>query len=692
MRQEEMGHRLTAIARMSSEAAQLDAIRQQADTLVRAAAGIEVVLRICAKDEKGRRRDVACALLSAALDAARMAAENGSPHGPRFIAAVEAAVRQLAATEGLDAESRIRLAQVYARAELEAPTDAKLTPEMVASTTTQVVQQMPDVAGMLTAVLRQAGQDPLRAHASLGEALAALPDDARAGFVQVISSQDGPVAQRLALYWLLDRVPGVRLAAATALLGRANADQLEAQVASSLPSIRKWLPAEPARAMVDAAIRASLRRGGAPAPRTAWKVRRATASLPDGAGAQSIAALVQQGRRRGVALLLLKQGHGVKDAFIQDCASVSEQERFLGEIGRQIALFEIRPDYIPAALSRALGDGAAHGSLPAAGLIDMAEIWGGEALTPDASDPPAILAAIGGDEALATRTDAERDALLGLCGAMVADLEHFDSWFEDSASLAEQLTAARGRKGREAAVWRHLEVRRDWWARQLAVCAATLRAASVPDPAMWLAFAASAGALVEQCALRRIPIMEHVADLTLGVADGRPASKEPEGPPLRAKAPRPAKRGELGQLLAGTGVSEAYVQGYLTALAVAPRPVSLQAWLGTLLGGVEFRGEGKVQRVVDVVIMRATQLDRDAGDQATMSKAIAALDEGALRDWASGFSALVAATKGAWPAGALAAADRRMLRTLEMAGKDGDMDGLRAVLPSWITARHALRR
>ena len=63
-------------------------------------------------------------------------------------------------------------------------------------------------------------------------------------------------------------------------------------------------------------------------------------------------------------------------------------------------------------------------------------------------------------------------------------------------SLEQQRAAiarARTEKGRESAVWKHLESRRGWWARQFAVSAATLQSASDPD--LWLSFATVAQAL-----------------------------------------------------------------------------------------------------------------------------------------------------------------------------------------------------
>jgi len=264
----------------------------------------------------------------------------------------------------------------------------------------------------------------------------------------------------------------------------------------------------------------------------------------------------------------------------------------VGEIGDQIALLEIHPDYVPSALSRALGDGAMYASLPAPGLVDMLAIWDGEALSPRASDPRAILAAIGADEALAAKTDAERGVLLELSGTAVSDIPHFESWFEDSAKLAASLALARGKQARQAAVWQRLETRRDWWARQLAVCAATLKASSSPDQVMWLSLAVSAQALLDQSPLRNIGIMEHIVECSLQAADGRPGREEPDEPELHVTAMRPEKRGELARLLATAGISEAYVQGYLTGLAVCPRRVSVDSWLGALLGGIEFRVNG----------------------------------------------------------------------------------------------------
>jgi hypothetical protein len=61
--------------------------------------------------------------------------------------------------------------------------------------------------------------------------------------------------------------------------------------------------------------------------------------------------------------------------------------------------------------------------------------------------------------------------------------DHLDSWFEDTGPLREAIGRARTETGQETAVWKHLETRRDWWARILASSAAVLQGAGDP---VWL--------------------------------------------------------------------------------------------------------------------------------------------------------------------------------------------------------------
>lgn len=228
----------------------------------------------------------------------------------------------------------MRFAQIYARSGLEPPKAAMLTSEVVDSSDLDAgatsIRPAPNIDALLEEVLKSVEGDPLQVHAALNELFAAMPMDVRSHVVTSVAARSGDLESRLARYWLLDRAPDIRLAAATGLLDQARMGRIATDVAASLAMVRKWLPEEPSRAVLDEAITAVLRQGGAANPANPWAVHCVLTSLPDGAGAQSIAAAVQRGKRRGVALLLLKQGHDVKDAFIVDSATAAQQKAAAG--------------------------------------------------------------------------------------------------------------------------------------------------------------------------------------------------------------------------------------------------------------------------------------------------------------------------------------------------------------------------
>lgn len=72
--------------------------------------------------------------------------------------------------------------------------------------------------------------------------------------------------------------------------------------------------------------------------------------MPDGANAQSIAAAVRRGGRRGVVVLHLGQGFGIKDAFVVPCDSATEQKRMVATVLEEMAAVEVSPDFVPRAL------------------------------------------------------------------------------------------------------------------------------------------------------------------------------------------------------------------------------------------------------------------------------------------------------------------------------------------------------
>ncbi|PZQ48773.1 MAG: hypothetical protein DI556_13220 [Rhodovulum sulfidophilum] len=668
---------IAAIADTTDEGAYARLVRDGGLALLADAAAVADVADAVACPEDDAATRAAMALLSQALDEARMALENDAPEGEALITAVAEVLAARDAARPFTPAARLRLAQVYARAGLVPPPFAILASETMAGS--EVAREMPDLGALLEPILKEVGDAPLQVHAALDELFAGIPSELAAMLVSMTIARPGALEPRLGLYWLLDPRPEVRLAAAVALLTRAEVGTLAPDLAALLPALRKLLPDDPARAALDAAIRRRMCDGGPRAEVPAVTIHRAAASLPDGAGAQSLVAAIQRGGRRGVAMAMLKQGHGVKDAFVIPCNSASEQRRVLARVLNEIETFDLPPVALAEALARGLGEGLALDLLPAPGLVDLAEIWGPDALAPAAGDTGAILAAIGGSDALEALPAARRAALVKESIDWMDCFGQIDSWFEDTAALRAAIARARTDKGRETAVWAHLETRRDWWARHFAVSAAVLR--SAPEPTPWLSFAAVAQALLDERSLRRIPIMVDIVDQTLEAFEARNSG----APSREAGAP-------IGTLLAGAGIGEAYLRGYLAALSIAPLAPSPGAWLGPLLGGIEFPGEGVLDRLLEYVMQDANRVDDEAGDPANVARWLAPLGADGLRDWVAGFDALVAATRRCWPTKSLNADDKRVLRDVALVAKGSDGGALRAVLPAWVARRHASRR
>ncbi|RYH06355.1 UPF0149 family protein [Tropicimonas sp. IMCC6043] len=674
---------IAAIATAPDEATHARLLRDGARVLLADPAAIADVATAAVDPDSDATTQAAAALLSSALDEARMAAENDAPEGTALLDAVAAAITARDAGQPLAPVLRLRLARIYARAGLVPPPFATLTADVMAEAGA-ASEDMPDLNALLDPILQEIGDEPLQVHAALGELLAGLPAELAAMVVSMILARPGAVEARLGLYWLLDPQADLRLAAATVLLSRAETGGLAPDLAALLPAIRKWLPDDSTRAALDGAIRRQMRSGMARTEAPTAKIHRAAASLPDGAGAQSLIAAVQTGSRRGVAMAMLKQGHGVKDAFIIPCASATEQRQMLAGVLDEIETFDISPDALVAALARGLGEGLALGHLPAPGIVDLAERLGLAALIPAAAETDDILASIGAAEALAGLPAAHRTELVRASADWIELFDQADSWFEDTGTLRAAITRARTEKGSETAVWKHLGTRRDWWARHFAVSAATLKEEAGVEPAFWLSFAAVAQALLEGRSLKRIPIMAEIVAMTLEAHSEREGNASP--------VPRSEEQDGAGSLLAHAGVTEAYLHGYLAALAITPLEPAPEAWLGALLGGIAFPGQGALDQLMEFVVVQANLADDEAGDPETTARALAALDEDGLRDWAAGFDDLVAATRRSWPTKSLAADDKRVLRDIGQIAKGADGTTLRAVLPSWVARRHALRK
>ena len=198
------------------------------------------------------------------------------------------------------------------------------------------------------------------------------------------------------------------------------------------------------------------------------KIHRVVSSLIDGSGAQSISMAIQSGSRRALAVVLLKQSFGVKDAFVVPCASATEQKKMIGQILDEAGAVDTTADYAFSALSWGLADGQANGTMPAAGLLDVIETAGFGDLRPREADITDIVSEADPDGKVSALTARARGSLI-MASECWPDLFNIsDSWFEDSDASAAAIENATTQNVMNRKLWQHLEARRDFWQCRLA--------------------------------------------------------------------------------------------------------------------------------------------------------------------------------------------------------------------------------
>jgi hypothetical protein len=248
-----------------------------------------------------------------------------------------------------------------------------------------------------------------------------------------------------------------------------------------------------------------------------------------------------------------------------------------------------------------------------------------------------------------------------------------------------------------------LEDRRDHWAGVIARNALLLVAAG--EGAAAAEFVAVAAALTEGRPLRKTPIMEFVFDMSveawLDRGEGHGAggieldwSAGPASPGAAPLADVPAAgEGELAALIEAAGLTEPWLDGYLTGVCTAPLFVPPPDWLGPLLNLTveDTAPERAVQRVVELMGLRYNATLgalRAEGGAAVLPSEVPLLPI-----WADGYLTAWEATKPCWPAKALGREGKAVRKLLERA-TEGRIDraGFETMLPDWLTRRLAEQR
>jgi hypothetical protein len=411
-------------------------------------------------------------------------------------------------------------------------------------------------------------------------------------------------------------------------------------------------------------------------------------SLPDGTGSQSIIGVCSRGSTRAVAAAMIKEGHGIKDAYVIPCSSRGDQKTIVEQIEQAMTMHDVSPSYLAPATGFALGDGLARGAVTTPGFLDVAPMFGIGDVTPETGGHVALLAVVDPDGELAALSDNRRGRLIGKSRDWFSEHDISSSWFVSDATLMAALEEASTAASAKKIVAGHLEERRDRWAKIFARTALILRHDGNAPRDAWMSFAVVAQTLATGREIKKIPVFEDILGQTLEVAAERAMedlddelewdNEELEPPEIEAE-----RQGELAKLLTGSPLKPDQIDGYLTAVLIAPEFASPNEWLTPLMTGIKVKGHGSIQRILDILMLRYGALN-EAVIRGEIGGEVRDLPPKRFQAWTEGFAQAVDGIKGAWPQRALSRDDKQVLNLIRSAASDDLTKTLKPLLPSWL--------
>ena len=646
-------------------------------------------------------------LLSTVLDEARMARENGQQRGALFIKSLEAQLGKLVTSNDLSLRGSLAVSGTWVRAGLTPPDILAARQDVFTETEggDDPVALETLLDGLIDSLAGQHGDNVTVLHTLFSEMLPTVPPEVRRALIRLAVARPREIFAELGCAWLLDPGAEIRFGAVEGLSDRLAAGRASAQMLARLTILRSWLADAALRDRLDGLVRDAMRKGVVGAGREPErKLHRIIASPVDGSGAQSMAAAVQTRGSRSVAVVLLKQGFGVKDAYVLPCDSATEQRSILATLTDEIEALDVPRVYMEQALGIALGEGLEAGLAPVPGLVDVAQACGLDELRPLSASVEAMLELADPEGRVAGLTAQARGRLITASQHWPDAYPVLDSWFEDSDETMAALESARSHTALTRNMWRVLEARRAHWTALIARNALLLSAAGADHADEFIAVAA---ALKDGRDLKKTPVMTFICEQSIMVWMDR--REEPDGPfdaspdmsfasSPRASAKRtmphaaPEEAGELGKLLHPVGLTEPWLEGYLMGVCTAPLFVAPPDWLSPLihLVGPSLKTEKKLTRFVDLLMPRYNGVvsTLQAPDQDLLPA-----DIPLIPIWADGYLTAWEATKPSWPAKALGAKGKSIRKALEQA-TEGRIDPtvFQVTLPAWLRERFAAQK
>ncbi|MGL4413729.1 UPF0149 family protein [Roseinatronobacter monicus] len=623
-------------------------------------------------------------LLSRILDKARMNHENEEPGASDFFQILAAGLAERTEAGKLGAATCFQLCQAYLRSGLTPPDQLRTAPDAFDALAEDEMPELPDVADLAEGLVPD-GSTPFETYTGLREIVGAMPVQMTTAFLTQMIGQGDPRMIAVGRYFLLDPVAEMRDAAIAGFELLAESANVDAALLSDLILIRNWLPNGKA---LDTLIKAALRRepSGGTVPRP-WQLHRVMTSLPDGTGSQSILGVCSRGGTRAVAAAMIKEGHGIKDAYVIPCSSRGDQKTIVEQIEQAMTLHDVLPAYITPAIRCALADGLARGAVTTPGFLDVAPMFGIGDVTPQTGGNAALFAAIDPEGELAALSDNRRSRLISKSRDWFSEHDISSSWFASDATLMAALEEASTAPIAKKIVAGHLEERRERWAKFFARSALILRHDRSAPPEAWMSFAVVAQALEAGREIKKIPVFEDILGQTLEVAaramEDLVEDLEWENEDFETPEIEPERPGELAKLLKGSPLKPDQIDGYLTAVLIAPEFAPPNEWLMPLMDGIEVKGHGSIQRILDILMLRYGALN-EVVIVGEIGVEVRDLPPKRFHAWTEGFAQAVDGIKGAWPKRALSRNDKLVLNLIRSAATEDLTPTLKPLLPSWL--------
>lgn len=380
-----------------------------------------------------------------------------------------------------------------------------------------------EIGEIFDSIVEQAGGNVFDVHTGLAEVSQALPSQVRQVLIANIAMASNPVLRDTAVLSLLDPSSEVRRMVCQVIAENASSSLVSPVALRRMIALRNWLP-ENERAHLDAAIKKVRQQHVECASWPQRKVSEIIASNCDGAGAQSVFAVVQEGRKYLLASLLLKRGVGIADAWCLRDQTKAEVRGFLDQITSQTDSITVDMDFVQTLVAHHLSLGRKWGNVPPAGFLDFVEATGSETWQPSELSADDLIACLEQDLDPTQMTPETIDVIVNKSDGWLEEFHFMDSWFEEDAevqAVLSRMPRSRAQTKINAILTSILEPRRGKWVELFLWTALWLK--QKPDLLTpWKELFIVGRELRRGRSVKDIPIMRSIAGVTVEAAAALP--------------------------------------------------------------------------------------------------------------------------------------------------------------------------